>query len=365
MVQGHALDVLLAPAYRLGAAFNFWLFLRGITAPMFLTLAGFAFAIVTTRRWDSYLHNSPEMRRRITRFCTLIFLGYMMHMPVASPFDIPSLDAVAWQQWFQVDVLQCIGFTLLVMQLSILVVRTPRRLATVAGCIAALMVICAKFTWSNWWGDHLPGFFAAYFNGIGGSLFPLFPWAAYVCTGVWLGVWFLQRPANVAARLLAVGGALLIIAGIFLQKPAMEFCGNSYFWRTSPHLFVVRIGCVSVLLAVIELLSRISWIPRGLTQSLAQQSLFIYIVHICILYGSVWNLGLRQLLGPTLNPWHTLLWVGLLLASMTLLAWARTQITILMKRRAENALARPTGTKSAPRRGAAVPLKPKTLAPLS
>ena len=128
MVQGHALDVLLAPGYRVGAAYNFWLFLRGTTAPMFLTLSGFAFAIVTTSRWNSYLHNSPEMRRRVLRFCTLIFLGYWMHMPVRSPLSIPSMDAGAWQSWLQVDVLQCIGFTLLVLQFLILAARTPQGL---------------------------------------------------------------------------------------------------------------------------------------------------------------------------------------------------------------------------------------------
>ena len=326
MVQGHALDVLLAPNYRAGAIYNFWLFLRGITAPMFLTLSGFAFAIVTTRRWDSYLHNSPEMRRRIIRFCTLIFLGYWMHMPVRSPLSIPLMDADAWQRWLQVDVLQCIGFTMLVLQLLVLAARTPRRFAAFAGGLACFVVICAHFTWSAQWGSHLPAFFAAYCNGLSGSLFPLFPWAAYACTGVCLGVWYLQRPSDSSRRLLAIGGTLMILAGILLEKPTMEFCGTLYFWQTSPSLFILRVGCVCLLLSIVERLSTLPWVPHSLVQAVAQQSLLIYLVHLCILYGSVWNIGLRQWLGPTLDPWHTLLWIVLLIASMTLLAWSRSQI---------------------------------------
>ncbi len=36
--------------------------------------------------------------------------------------------------------------------------------------------------------------------------------------------------------------------------------------------------------------------------SLAQESLIIYFVHICILYGSTWNPGIRRWIGPTLAP---------------------------------------------------------------
>jgi uncharacterized membrane protein len=326
MIQGHALDVLLAPSYRVGAVFNIWLFLRGITAPMFLTLAGFAFAIVTTRRWDAYLHNTPEMRRRIFRFCSLIFLGYLMHMPVRSPLDIPSMDASAWQSWLQVDALQCIGLTLLVLQLSILITRTPQRFAALAGGLAVLILGSAHFVWNSPWVGRLPAFFAAYCNGRSGSLFPLFPWSAYVCTGVWLGVWYLRRPAEAASRLLTVGGTLIIAAGVFLEKPVMAFCGDAYFWKTSPHLFILRIGIVSVLLSIVERLSRLAWVPRSLTQALAQQSLFLYLVHLSILYGSAWNTGLRQWYGATLDPLHTFLWIGVLLVLMMLLAWGTSQI---------------------------------------
>ena len=81
----------------------------------------------------------------------------------------------------------------------------------------------------------------------------------------------LQRPSDSASRLLAIGGTLMILAGILLEKPTINFCGALYFWQTSPSLFILRVGCVCFLLSIVERLSRLSWIPRTLVQSVAQR----------------------------------------------------------------------------------------------
>ena len=56
--------------------------------------------------------------------------------------------------------------------------------------------------------------------------------------------------------------------------------------------------------------------------ALAQESLLIYFVHVCVLYGSIWNLGLRQMVGASLAPLPTLAAIAFLLVSMLLLAWS-------------------------------------------
>jgi phosphoglycerol transferase MdoB-like AlkP superfamily enzyme len=43
-------------------------------------------------------------------------------------------------------------------------------------------------------------------------------------------------------------------------------------------------------------------------------------VHLCIVYGSIWNRGLAQAYGPTLGPGGTVFYVILLLATMAGLA---------------------------------------------
>jgi len=54
-------------------------------------------------------------------------------------------------------------------------------------------------------------------------------------------------------------------------------------------------------------------------QGLAEESLLVYAVHVALLYGSLWTVGLGTRLGPQ-PPGVVLLWVVVMLAAMTALA---------------------------------------------
>jgi hypothetical protein len=64
---------------------------------------------------------------------------------------------------------------------------------------------------------------------------------------------------------------------------------------------------------------RLNRLPR-VFGAVAQETLLIYFVHLCIVYGSIWNRGLAQIYGPTLTPASTAFTVLLILASMVALA---------------------------------------------
>jgi surface polysaccharide O-acyltransferase-like enzyme len=61
-------------------------------------------------------------------------------------------------------------------------------------------------------------------------------------------------------------------------------------------------------------------LPQAL-QSLSQESFSIYFVHVCILYGSIWNVGLLERIGPRLSLAPTLVVIVVLVTSMALFAW--------------------------------------------
>src|SRR5512147_1393623 len=89
MIQGHTLHVLLAPRYRQGTFFDLWLYLRGLTAPVFLSLAGCSFFVVTIRMLaKSPSDMSSKVFRRLRRFTAFVGLGYLMHMPARSLWDL-------------------------------------------------------------------------------------------------------------------------------------------------------------------------------------------------------------------------------------------------------------------------------------
>ena len=83
-------------------------------------------------------------------------------------------------------------------------------------------------------------------------------------------------------------------------------------------------GASLMLLALIARASqRITRLPH-IFGAVAQETLLIYFVHLCIVYGSIWNRGLAQIYGPTLGPGRTVVCVVLLLAAMVGLACTGT-----------------------------------------
>jgi uncharacterized membrane protein len=199
MIQGHTTDVLLSPTYRRGLGFDVWLFLRGLTAPVFFLLAGFSFAASTTRHWRSSASVSRPQIRRIGKFLLLILLGYALRLPARSIEGFQSLDAAGWQSWLQVDVLQCVGFTLALLQLLALVVRSRLLFASLASASCVFVVLLAPVVWNADWSKPLPLGIASYFDSRTGSPFPLFPWSGYILFGTAVG--FLRARELLSGRL--------------------------------------------------------------------------------------------------------------------------------------------------------------------
>jgi uncharacterized membrane protein len=324
MIQGHSLDVLLAPAYRHGVFFDTWLFLRGLTAPLFFILSGVSFTVSSMSNWERYSRLSAKVFRRLRRFVFFVGLGYAMHLPSASLRGFQYVDAADWQAWFQVDVLQCIGLTLICLQIMALLVGSPGRLAQSSAVAGSAIIFLTPVVWSVDCTKLFPAPIAPYFTSQTGSYFPLFPWAGYVLFGAALGYqlrqWFLLPGKPM--RLLAASGAVLGVSGLFLIEPLMLLYINLDFWKTSPSLFLLRAGCVCFLLAFFAWLTARFKVPQRACRALAQESLLIYFVHLCIVYGSIWNPGLRQTVGATLAPLPTLGGICLLLLLMMLLGWA-------------------------------------------
>jgi membrane-bound acyltransferase YfiQ involved in biofilm formation len=112
-----------------------------------------------------------------------------------------------------------------------------------------------------------------------------------------------------------------VLAGIAFTSLPWSLYARSEFWKTSPNLFLIRAGSVLVLLGFLYHLSQsLRKLPQAL-QSLSQESFSVYFVHVCILYGSIWNVGLLERIGPRLSLAPTLVAIVALVTSMALFAW--------------------------------------------
>src|SRR5215510_13550273 len=120
MLYGHTVAALLAPRYQVGTWFDIWVFQRGLTSCLFLLLSGFAFSIATSKHWSVHGRLSPALFKRTRRFALFIVLGYALHFPVARFADLGSATSDRWQSFLLVDVLQLIGVTFLLVQITVL-----------------------------------------------------------------------------------------------------------------------------------------------------------------------------------------------------------------------------------------------------
>ena len=319
MLYGHTVSALLAPQYRTGVWFDVWTFQRGLTSSLFLLLSGFAFSIATGRHWSLHLHLSAAAVRRLRRFGLFILLGYALHIPVARFVHLPSVGEAQWRSFLAVDVLQLIGVTFVGVQFLVVLTRSRVVFTAVSIGLAAAIVLATPFMWNVDWTQHLPVWLASYVGISTGSLFPVFPWSAFVLIGAALGQFYARWGAShlglYATRVLLMPGLVLLGTALVARAVWAELA-----WTMVPLDVQTRTGACLIVLAVIAYASRrISHLPH-LFGAVAQETLLIYFVHLCVVYGSIWNRGLAQIYGETLAPAPTVAWVLALLASMTLLA---------------------------------------------
>jgi fucose 4-O-acetylase-like acetyltransferase len=118
--------------------------------------------------------------------------------------------------------------------------------------------------------------------------FAFFPWAGFVFAGALVGVLLDEtrtRPAERAANLrFAAGGLLLALAAFgasFLPSPY----ARSEFWTSSPSFFFIRTGILVAAVGMAYAMVRSTRFSP--LQQLGRTSLFIYWIHVEMIYGLV------------------------------------------------------------------------------
>lgn len=91
------------------------------------------------------------------------------------------------------------------------------------------------------------------------------------------------------------------------------------WWRSSPLSFVQRFGSVLLLLSMVAAVGHSVTRLTPPLQGLAEESLLVYVVHVSLLYGSLWTVGLGPRLGQQ-PPNVVLVWALVMMSAMTILA---------------------------------------------
>ncbi len=302
MIETHVVNTFLTPGLREAAWFSWLNWANGLVAPAFLFIAGYAQGM----SWRAAAGKPAALGRKAKRLLGIVVLGYALHFPIM------PLWHHRWGEAFRVgttvDVLQCLAVSLLA---ALGVLGLGGRLAekwrlgvgraALVG-LGGLVVWLAPFS-AEWSVGAVP--LDAYLNNRTGSLFPLFPWAAFVFGGVLAG----------SLDGLRMGWMLVAASGVRVGAHLLD---DGRFSALSPAFFGGRLAWLLAFWALGHWIAQ-RWQPAAVRFA-GRESLVMYAAHLMFIEWTV-------LAGV---PRGSLGWIGVALVYALVLAltyaatWAKT-----------------------------------------
>ncbi|MBP1771101.1 MAG: acyltransferase family protein [Holophagaceae bacterium] len=379
MIEVHAVNVWLQSGLRPD-----WLnYLNGLVAPSFTMAAGYSLVISTFRTDGTLRPFWPDTARRLG---FILLCAYALHAPGITAADWTVLNtAQKARELFKIDVLQCIVFSLLILQGLARLVRNPKVFTGLALVIAVFVPLVSPHLWATGVADGMWLPIRGLFNGLPDrgvqALFPLFPWIAFPAFGAFLGGLYRHlrvEPVEGRARWsearflagLAAVGALLLAWGAIAQQGWLwggTWLQSNGVWmlhsRTGAFTYselggianttlpsvAARAGWILLggsLMGAVEL-ARPKWKGPNPIKAASAESLLLYMLHLNLIFGV---LLAPAVLAVTGWGWGTQGWAGTLLLTAAIIAlnlwagvaWQRVRQTPermrLLQRRAVAAL---------------------------
>jgi len=293
MIGVHALITFGAPETR-DSAFGYVVGFFGSppAAPVFMALMGISF----------YYSRNTDMAKGIKRGIKIIALGYGLNilrgvLPVLvaktilphAALGIPVAVADCWDAFFEIDILQFAGLSLIIMAIIRRYEVDKYLLLTLAVVIAAVSPL--------FWGvsihfppvdhllDYLWGNKPSVEPCIGNLVsFPFFPWFSYVLVGMFMGNLLSQsaNPAKVIKRAGAVGIVLMLVGSALLYPDVGTHLGDYYHSTGVAVLFIT--GFVLAWIALCEV------VVEHVKMNCVFEVLFYWSKHVNIIYLIQWTL---------------------------------------------------------------------------
>lgn len=303
MVLGHTADALLSTAARATPLFATYSTFRGMTAPLFFFVSGWAIA---TRGQRQPLGPREVLRLHGLRALFLVAMSLVLRWPSYDVWGLLRLQPDVWRHWLGSDALVCIATALV---LAGVVFAAPLG-ATGRLVIFAVLASVAPFL-AQAVGPHPPsGFLGEWLTMTQENPFPVVPWTGHFFAGGAVALSIAAVKDNRRRPLVfllpsAVGSAaalLLGLDGLPLWSPTL------YLYRLS---FALGVG--GVLSALPDRWLRVS-------RPLGQASLVTYVFHLPALYGWGRFPGLGRTLGAVLSPTQVVLLSAIFVTCGTLAA---------------------------------------------
>jgi uncharacterized membrane protein len=285
MIFAHTMDSWTRADDRGTSAYRWTIILGGFGAPLFLFLAGVAVPLAASAKMRKTADVWTAARTVSWRGVEIFALAFLFRLQsfVLSP-------GASLMSLMKVDILNIMGPAIAAAALlwGATSAQRVRRLLFAAAMLGACLI--APIVRSTMALDFLPDPIQWYFQPAPNRAnFILFPWIAFVFAGALIGTLLDDASSPLAekrlsAALVVFGSAIAIAAYVASFQPSLY--PRSEFWTSSPSFFFIRIGILLAALGLIYFLAEFGVAPASeAMEQLGRTSLFIYWVHVEMVYG--------------------------------------------------------------------------------
>lgn len=319
MLEGHFVDNCLDDVYRSDSymAYEIWSYIRGFTAPVFLTVTGLIFVYLLIRNQDEGYFSNIRIRKGFKRVIELFFWGYIV-------------------QWYAFHVLESIAFGIL----TILIIYGIYKLVKVIPLwflffLAGVTVFgMYKYVLLQMGGrTPISYHYMHFFTDVIGDgtrtpryWFPIVPNIGYTMFGAMFGALLHDLKNHVRnwyfpTAVFAIGFLFYWFAKDILHGIDVLFGMESFKFVGADSLYT-KFGMVFMELSVLIFIDN-KWGDRiregNLFLKVGQNTLTIYVLHMMILYGSFFGIGINDRFYKNLGPWEVAIGAALFVAFFVIL----------------------------------------------
>lgn len=305
MLQGHFVYALLDNTFRNPESiiYTTWEYFRGMTAPTFFTITGFVFTYLLIKQ-SLHGFKNPRVSKGIRRAVKLIACGYALRISLFAVFS-GKINA----SFFYVDVLQCIGVSLiLLIGLYLLFYKKNPLVFQFMVLAGGILFFILQPLFGSFSYTYLPVFMRNYLSMSQGSIFTIVPWFGYVCFGSFLSIIFYRYEHQpkfypFIISMLLVSGVILMFGSSELLMILYHISEVSVFKTAAYNNYLfTRLGDISILFALF--IGFRNHFKNRLILNIGANTLYIYNIHFFILYGSWFGIGLSAFFYRSLGPWQ-------------------------------------------------------------
>ncbi|MFL1011503.1 heparan-alpha-glucosaminide N-acetyltransferase domain-containing protein [Flavisericum labens] len=307
MLQGHFIDTLLAVNFRdqNDIAYNIWSYFRGITAPTFFTISGLVFTYLLLRAYAKG-NDKPRIKKGLTRGFVLIAIGYSLRVNIFG-----WLSGYFNSYFLVIDVLQCIGFSLICLVGLHLLLKKHSYLFSIFLFSIGCCCFITEPIYRNLKFENIPTVFANYLTKSNGSVFTILPWFGYSAFGAFISTVFFRHVHRERFKTITI--ATFFMVGYFLIYHSswmlMKLYGLTEFelleQSANYNYLFTRLGNVLILFGLFYGFER--FLKQSIIAKIGEKTLSIYVIHFILLYGSFTGYGIKRFLNKSLNPTEAIL----------------------------------------------------------